>query len=157
MSADTQVRVVLSDVGGVLVELSGLAMLLSWLGKRILHLGPAVAAGRRRPDQTRTGEYVRAMLCNTNTLQWPRLMKQTELIDAFDHHFASHLTGEIKPDDEAFQHVLNTLACKAAETLFLDDSRLNVAAAKRIGMIAFQVRGPAEAERALRDAGVVRG
>lgn len=30
-----QVRVVLFDVGGVLVELSGLSMLLSWLGHRV--------------------------------------------------------------------------------------------------------------------------
>ena len=30
-----EIRVVLFDVGGVLVELSGLAMLLSWLGHRV--------------------------------------------------------------------------------------------------------------------------
>jgi HAD superfamily hydrolase (TIGR01509 family) len=38
-----------------------------------------------------------------------------------DHHFASHLTGKIKPDEEAFQHVLATLGCDDPETLFLDD------------------------------------
>jgi phosphoglycolate phosphatase-like HAD superfamily hydrolase len=30
-----EIRVVVFDVGGVLVELSGLAMLLSWLGHRV--------------------------------------------------------------------------------------------------------------------------
>jgi HAD superfamily hydrolase (TIGR01509 family) len=99
--------------------------------------------------------FVRATLCNTNALQWPRLMEQDDLIRAFDHHFASHLTGKIKPDEEAFQHVLATLGCEGPETLFLDDSQLNIAAAKRVGMTAFQVQGPVEAEQALREAAVL--
>ena len=82
-------------------------------------------------------------------------MKQRDLIAAFDHHFASHLTGKIKPDEEAFCHVMATLGCQGPETLFLDDSRLNVAAAKRVGMTAFQVQGPVEAEHALRKAKVL--
>jgi putative hydrolase of the HAD superfamily len=82
-------------------------------------------------------------------------MEQPDLIGGFDHHFASHLTGKIKPDEEAFRHVLATLDCKGPETLFLDDSQLNVAAAKRVGMIAYQVEGPEEAERALRQAEVL--
>jgi glucose-1-phosphatase len=100
--------------------------------------------------------YVRATLCNTNSLQWPRLIEQRDLTGVFDHHFASHLTGKIKPDEEAFQHVLATLGCEGPETLFLDDSQLNVAAAKRVGMTAFQVQGPVEAEHALREAEVLR-
>jgi FMN phosphatase YigB (HAD superfamily) len=100
--------------------------------------------------------YVRATLCNTNALQWPSLIEQRDLIGAFDYHFASHLTGKIKPDEEAFQHVLATLGCDGPETLFLDDSQLNVAAAKRVGMHAFQVQGPIEAEHALREAEVLR-
>src|SRR5690242_15085880 len=199
-----EIRVVLFDVGGVLVELSGLAMLLSWLGHRVtaeqvrtlwlstpivrlfetgkmqpaayaeqmitelnLHVGNeefltelytrsqrilpgAVELVRRVPRH-----YVRATLCNTNALQWTSLMERHDLIGAFDHHFASHLTGKIKPDEEAFQHVLATLDCEGAETLFLDDSQLNVAAAKRVGMIAYKVQGPEDAERALRDAEVL--
>jgi glucose-1-phosphatase len=100
--------------------------------------------------------YVRATLCNTNALQWPSLMEHSDLVEAFDHHFASHLTGKIKPDAEAFQHVLASLGCAGPETLFLDDSQLNVAAAKRVGMTAFQVQGPVEAEYALREAEVLR-
>ena len=199
-----EIRVVLFDVGGVLVELSGLAVLLSWLGNRVtaeqvrklwltsptvrsfesgkieaaafaeqmiaelgLQVGSdefltelyprsvrvlpgAVELVRRVPRA-----YVRATLCNTNALQWPSLMDQRDLIGAFDHHFASHLTGKVKPDKEAFQHVLAILGCKGPETLFLDDSQLNVAVAKRVGMSSFRVRGPIEAERALRQAEVL--
>jgi glucose-1-phosphatase len=198
------IRVVLFDVGGVLVELSGLAMLLSWLGQhvtaeqvRTLWLTSATVrlfeTGKMEPADfaeqmiTQMGlpvgseellteldirgqrilpgavelvrsvprNYARATLCNTNVLQWPNLVAQRDLIGAFDHHFASHLTGKIKPDEEAFQHVLATLGCRAPETLFLDDSQLNVAAAKRVGMIAFEVQGPAEAEHVLREAEIL--
>jgi glucose-1-phosphatase len=100
--------------------------------------------------------YVCATLCNAKALQWPSLIEQRDLVGAFDHHFASHLTGKIKPDEEAFQQVLVTLDCKPTETLFLDDSQLNVAAAKRVGMTAYQVQGPEEAEEALREAGVLK-
>jgi glucose-1-phosphatase len=203
-SERNQIRVVLFDVGGVLVELSGLAMLLSWLQHRITAeqvrtlwlTSPVVRlfeTGKMQPAafaeqmivelSLRVGSeeflrelyirsqrilpgavelvsrvpcnYVRATLCNTNALQWPSLMEQRDLIGAFDHHFPSHLTGKVKPDEEAFQHVLATLDCEGPETLFLDDSQLNVAAARRVGMIAYQVQGPEEAERALCDVEVL--
>ena len=82
-------------------------------------------------------------------------MEQGDLIGAFDNHFASHLTGKIKPDEEAFQHVLATLGFKGPEVLFLDDSQLNVATAKKVGMTAFLVQGPVEAEHALCETGVL--
>lgn len=203
-SQRNEIRVILFDVGGVLVELSGLAKLLSWLGHcvtaeqaRTLWLtSPTVRlfeTGKMQPSafaQQMITElnlrvdseefltelyirsqrimpgavelvrripriFVRATLCNTNALQWPRLMEQVDLVGAFDHHFASHLTGKIKPDEEAFQHVLATLGCEGPETLFLDDSQLNVAAAKRVGVTAYQVQGPVEAEQALREAAVL--
>lgn len=203
-SQRNEIRVILFDVGGVLVELSGLATLLSWLGHcvtakqaRALWLtSPTVRlfeTGKMQPSAfaqqmiTEMGLrvdseefltelyarsqrimpgavelvrripriFVRATLCNTNALQWPRLMEQDDLAGAFDHHFASHLIGKIKPDEEAFQHVLATLGCKGPETLFLDDSQLNVAAAKRVGLTAYHVQGPVEAEQALREAAVL--
>jgi|SRR5437899_1739045 len=162
-----KIRVVLFDVGGVLVELSGLAMLLSWLGHRatpeqvrgLWLTSPIVRSfetGKMQPAAfaeqiitelslqvgseefltelyTRSQRilpgavelvrrvpryYVRATLCNTNALQWPSLIKQRDLSGAFDHHFASHLTGRIKPDEEAFQHVLATLGCEGRDVFF---------------------------------------
>lgn len=204
MPSGTRVRLVLFDVGGVLVELSGLPTLISWLRDRMTveqvytfwltslivrsfetgKMDPIVFANQLIAEldlpvsreefmnafctwsvrvlpgavelvQRVPRNYVRATLCNTNVVHWPRLAKHPELMDAFDHHFASHLTGKIKPDEEAFHNVLNTLGYKGPETLFLDDSRLNVEAARGVGITAFQVKGPAEAERALREAGVI--
>lgn len=204
MSTNNRIRVVLFDVGGVLIELSGLPQLLAWLGNRhtsdqiitlwlkspcvrafeagkipseifaeqliaefalpisreeyleafnrwIVKVLPGAAELVRRVPKN----YIRATLCNSNVVHWPHVEKQRDLIGAFDHLFVSHLTGKIKPDDEAFQNVFDTLGCKPAETLFLDDSSLNVEAAKKLGINAFQVKGPADAERVLRQAGVI--
>ena len=100
-------------------------------------------------------QYTRATLSNSNAIHWPRLMEELRLAKAFDQHFASHLIGKIKPDEEVFHHVTYALQCGAEEILFLDDNKLNVEAAAGVGMKAIRVRGVAAAERALRDAGVI--
>ena len=99
--------------------------------------------------------FKRATLCNTSELHWPRLTGEFGLQEVFHHHFASHVTGKIKPDREAYQNVLDTLGCNAASVFFLDDNMPNVEAAREIGMHARQVRGPAEARRALTEAGIL--
>lgn len=206
MSQNNPIRVVLFDVGGVLVELSGVPTMLAWMGDRhspedlwkIWLTSPVVRAfetGRTTPESFADQliaemalpvgrkqlleeftswprglfpgaldlvarvprRYTRATLCNSNALHWPRMMNELRLDQAFDHHFASHLLGKIKPDEEAFQHVTATLGCVAEEVLFLDDNQLNVAAAERVGMSAVRVKGPTEAEQALVEAGILPG
>jgi putative hydrolase of the HAD superfamily len=205
MTASDSIRVVLFDLGGVLVDLSGVPSMLAWLNNRMTDeelfamwlKSPAVRSferGQVSPevfaDQIITeiglpvaelqfltdftgwakgllpgsldlvrrvsSSYVRATLSNTNALHWPRLMDEMMLAEVFDHHFASHLTGKIKPDEDAFQHVMDTLDCHASDILFLDDNRPNVEAAQRMGIRAVQVKGVQGAERALVEAGVIQ-
>jgi putative hydrolase of the HAD superfamily len=79
-----------------------------------------------------------------------------KLEKAFDHHFASHLTGKIKPDEEAFRHVTWALGCATDEVLFLDDNQMNVDAAKKCGMQAYRVKGVDAAEAVLLKCGVIQ-
>ena len=100
--------------------------------------------------------YVRATLCNTNALQWPSLIEQPDLFGAFDHHFASHLTGRSSP----MRKHSNTCSSYTRMQGFRDvvlgrQPASNVEAAKRVGMTAFQVQRPVEAEHALREAEVL--
>lgn len=200
----SDIRVVLFDMGGVLVELSGVEVMLAWLGnaitpdelwRRWLTSEPvrkfetgqidadAFAAGvtaefglgvePRLFLDAFTGwpagpfpgalamlariprSYRRAVLSNSNALHWPRVRDEMGFGPMFDRHFVSHLTGRIKPDSDAFEHVLESLACRPGEVLFLDDNLLNVEAALKLGMRAIRVRGTAEAERALIDFGII--
>ena len=200
-----QIQVILFDLGGVLVELTGMPTMLGWLGGRITAdelwtrwlNSPTVRdfeRGRVSPelfaDQivremslpvaaeefliTFTGwitglypgalelvnslpaEITRATLANTCVLHWPRLMNNLALERHFHHHFPSHLTGRIKPDKEAFQHVLETLGCRPGAALFLDDNKLNVETATSMGIHAACVKGPVEARQALAEAGILK-
>jgi HAD superfamily hydrolase (TIGR01509 family) len=200
------IRVLLFDVGGVLVQLNGVEVMLEWLGKTVTEeellrmwlLSAAVRqfeSGKMDADEFAAGviaefglsvgprrflesftawptglypgtlemlaliprSYQRALLSNSNALHWPRVLHDMRLGAAFDRHFVSHLTGRIKPDSDAFEHVVQTLACLPDQVLFLDDNLLNVEAAQRFGMQAIRVRGAAETRGVLMDLGIISG
>jgi HAD superfamily hydrolase (TIGR01509 family) len=203
--ATQPIRVVLFDVGGVLVQLSGVATVLGWVADRwtpaeLWHRwlqSPAVRAfetGRCDADKFAadlvaelelgvgpalflesfagwpSGLYpgahelvaripshiTRALLSNSNALHWDRVVDDFGLGALFEHRFVSHLTGKIKPDPDAFEHVVSSLGCDAASVFFLDDNLMNVEAARAIGMQGAVVSGIEGAEQALRRAGIVR-
>jgi glucose-1-phosphatase len=198
------IRVILFDLGGVLVELTGIPTLHSWTRNRMTTeelwvtwlSSPAVRAfetGRSSPVEFARAligemnlplttdefladfalwprnlfpgaidlvrcipcDYTRAVLSNSNAMHWPRLMDEWGLGDVFDHQFGSHLIGKIKPDEEAFHHVIDKLDCDPAAIFFLDDNTLNIEAAQRVGMRAVQVKGVIDAHRALSEAGLL--
>lgn len=198
-------EVALFDLGGVLVELTGVSTLLSWTGGQMepeeiwRHwlTSPSVRAfetGAMEPEDfadllvaeldlpVQRAEFldafthwprglfpgameliseiprpiVRATLSNSNSLHWPRLMTEMGLSEAFDFHFASHLTGKIKPDREAFEHALLSLGSLPESILFLDDNQLNVDAALSLGIRAFRVQGVEEARFVMEQIGVLR-
>jgi HAD superfamily hydrolase (TIGR01509 family) len=93
-----------------------------------------------------------ACLSNTNALHWARF---PELPELFDSSFASNLTGFLKPDPEAFEHVLRELDVRADAVCFFDDLLQNVEAARALGIRAVQVRTFAEVEPALRAEGLL--
>ncbi len=200
------IQVVLFDVGGVLVQLSGVTTVLSWVADRWTPAevwrrwlqSPAVRAfetGRTDADTFAaelvaelelgvaprlflqsfagwpTGLYpgareliaripthvTRALLSNSNALHWPRVLDEFGLGALFEHRFVSHLTGRIKPDRDAFEHVVSSLGCDAASIFFLDDNLMNVEAARDAGMQAAVATGIEGAEEALRHAGILVG
>lgn len=99
--------------------------------------------------------YQRALLSNSNVLHWPRVLDEMKLRHSFEHRFSSHLTGKIKPDAEAFEHVVAELGCRPDEVLFLDDNSINVEAARALGMQSIRVRGVEESRSALLQAGIL--
>ncbi len=197
------IELILFDLGGVLVELTGLPTMLQWtnhkydveaLWEKWLR-SPAVRAfetGRSTADQFAEDiieemalpvakpefierfthwprglfpgvpplldklkiDYTLACFSNSNSLHWPILMNEMALETKFSYHFGSHLIGKVKPDKEAFEHVVNHLNCKPGSVIFLDDNIINVESALEMGMRAFRAKGPKEVEVILGELGV---
>jgi putative hydrolase of the HAD superfamily len=96
-------------------------------------------------------QHLVACLSNTNAIHWARM---PELRELFDYCFASHLTGFMKPDREAYEHALRELRVAASSVYFFDDLLANVVAARAVGINAFHVRGFAQIEPILRAQGL---
>jgi len=91
-------------------------------------------------DQLRN-DYTLVSLSNNNPVHWPIMMSDYGLAEHFDFHFPSHETGLIKPDHNAFENVANCLELDSRQLLFIDDNQINVDAAKRSGLQAYQAKG----------------
>jgi glucose-1-phosphatase len=201
---EPDIGVLLFDVGGVLVQLSGIETMLDWLGNSMtaeelwarwlrsasvrqfetgrtqagefavsvtrefgLDIGPVqflesfegwplgLYPGAMEMLSRIPSRYRRALLSNSNALHWPRLLNDMGLKAAFEHRFVSHLTGKIKPDNAAFEDVVNSLGCSPQHVLFIDDNMLNVEAAQAFGMHAARAVGPLEAQRVLTEFGII--
>ncbi len=93
-------------------------------------------------------------LSNTNEAHWHRVVHEMKIADAFEQNFPSHITKTIKPDPEAFQHVIDAMGYAPERMLFLDDNILNVQAAEALGIHAVQVHGIDGARKALNALGI---
>ena len=100
------------------------------------------------------GSYRTGILSNSNALHWPRKMNEMGLADAVHDHFASHLTGRVKPDPESFEHVVDVWDVEPDRVLFVDDNALNVEAATAAGLRGERVVGLEQTKAALRAHGV---
>lgn len=99
-------------------------------------------------------KYKVAVLSNTNELHWSRFGREECLAGIADRCFVSHLTGFMKPDIEAFLHIIGKLGCEPGRILFFDDNLPNVAAARNAGMQAEHVRDFGELKLRLQELGI---
>jgi putative hydrolase of the HAD superfamily len=92
------------------------------------------------------GKYKTFLLSNTNPIHARHFngeLKRHFGIESLDHLFDkawySHNLGYRKPDERIFEKVMKISRLRPEETLFLDDSALNVKAAQSVGMQAVQI------------------
>lgn len=89
------------------------------------------------------------LLSNTNIIHWDYSARYLFTVqgncaeDYFDHIYLSCDLKLMKPGKEIFQEVLRQEQLEASETLFIDDSAANCAAASALGI---QTYCPAEAD-----------
>lgn len=73
-------------------------------------------------------------LSNTNIVHYEYKIKKYPTMRRFDRFFASHEMGLRKPDAAIYLRVAEELKTEPDRLLFVDDSRSNVEAARRVGL-----------------------
>ena len=185
-----KIKYIVFDIGGVLVDLTGIPKILGWMNnsidrdeldrrwlyspavrdfeigrispsqfaetlidefdfgvsseeflKEFIYFPSRLKPGAKEVLQQLSDKYCLACLSNTNELHWNRLCDEDCIESLFKYSFPSHKIGRMKPDIEAFQHVIENLCCDSDQILFLDDNQVNVDAAKKAGMNAIRVNG----------------
>ncbi|WP_372752268.1 HAD family hydrolase [Labilibaculum sp.] len=80
------------------------------------------------------------LLSNTNIIHWEAYMGMIQkvhgtcLSDFFEKDYYSHNMGLRKPDPKIYTSLLEKEGLKASETLFVDDMRANIDAARLLGL-----------------------
>jgi putative hydrolase of the HAD superfamily len=91
------------------------------------------------------------LVCHTDTNEFHfEGHRRQGLLSLFHKHFASHLIGKRKYDKKAFKIVLKKLGLNPNETVFIDDTEINIRNARNLGMNAIQFKNNAQLVRDLR-------
>lgn len=96
--------------------------------------------------------YQLVALTNTNSIHarvWKTRYQQS--LDYFDNVFCSHELKARKPEKQAYQSVLDYLSVEPSQTVFLDDSSLNIAGAAQLGIQTILVKTPQQMQTDLRN------
>lgn len=92
-----------------------------------------------------------ALFTNNGPLEEEALLRlYPTMFDGFEQLLFSHRLGHRKPDRAAFDAVSQQLGATPGDTLFIDDSRANLDAARAAGWTAILFRGAETLEQALR-------
>jgi 2-haloacid dehalogenase len=89
-------------------------------------------------------------LSNWSAEKFPIALTRYDVLGWFDGVVISGAVGIAKPDDGIFRHLLDRYALDPRATVFVDDTRANLVAAKRLGLIGVPFVDPARLRADLR-------
>jgi putative hydrolase of the HAD superfamily len=105
-----------------------------------------VIPGRIRDLRTLGGHYRMVLLSNTNIIHARHFSVEIKpLFACFERCFLSFEMGMRKPDPGIYREVLRESGMIAEESLFIDDSEVNVAGGEKAGLQVFCLPDDAEA------------
>lgn len=97
------------------------------------------------------------LLSNTNQLHekliLPRLNREIgfEFLSLFDRYYLSHHIGMRKPNADIYEHVLTDAGLRNSETLFIDDTELNIDTAAGLGIRSFYLNSGSDIAELFKD------
>jgi HAD superfamily hydrolase (TIGR01509 family) len=112
-------------------------------------LGDAIPGARAQLERAASmcPTYLFSNSNRTHREHWSA--RHADMLASFAGCFVSCDIGRRKPDPMAFRDVAGLIGCPPSRILFFDDLAQNVEGARRAGLQAVRVRGPADIARAL--------
>ena len=95
------------------------------------------------------------LLSNTNAIHFDYMKKTAPVLSVFDEFILSHEVGVLKPDPRIYEEALRRSGLPAGACLFVDDRRVNVEGAIRVGIRALRFESPGKFAAELSRLGVV--
>ena len=92
-------------------------------------------------------------LSNMHVASIERLQAAYSFWDLFDGGVVSCRVHTIKPEPEIYVHLLKTCELTGPETVFIDDTQVNLDAAEKFGIRTIRFEDPAQCERELKALG----
>jgi len=96
-------------------------------------------------------------LTNMERETYPLRRERFEFLRWFDGTVVSGFEGVAKPDPAVFELLLTRFALEPSETVLVDDSPVNVRAAREAGIHAIEFHSPERLRHWLADAGLLDG
>ena len=96
-------------------------------------------------------------LTNMERETYPLRRERFDFLSWFDGTVVSACEGVAKPDPEIFELLLERFDLDPAKTIFIDDSAVNIKAARSLGIQAVEFDSPDQLRRVLQDAGLLDG
>jgi HAD superfamily hydrolase (TIGR01509 family) len=124
--------------------------------KRVIRENFSEIPGTRQIIETLKKKY-KVVALSVHAREWIEYCKQHIDLDALfaDGAFISFATGSMKPEEKAFREVLETMRAHPNETLFIDDSETNIAAARTLGIRAIQFESATQLKRELQELNIL--
>lgn len=109
-----------------------------------------VLPGRIEAIEKLADHYNLALLSNTNKYHYDVYYPECKpMFDRMDRVFVSFEMGVRKPDPKIFHMALEEMNWEPGETLFLDDSKVNIEAAEKIGIKTYWIETHDDFDRML--------
>jgi putative hydrolase of the HAD superfamily len=102
----------------------------------------------------RNGNRVFA-LSNMHLAPLDHLEQTYSFWDIFDGMVISCRIHMVKPDAEIYQYLLNKYGLAAEETVFIDDTEINLTAASKLGIKTIRFENPVQCEYELKNIGCI--
>jgi len=90
-------------------------------------------------------------LSNWSAETFPYAREKYDFFDLFDDFVISGAVGQVKPDPEIFQIMLEKIGKPAEECLFIDDSLTNINQAQKMGFGTIHFQSPEQLAAALHE------